>query len=197
VRLSRMAKKPTNIATPPAGKQTVSDEAVKARTGKNWTQWFAILDKAGAKDMKHAEIAKYLREKQNVPSWWNQMITVCYERAQGVRAVHQSSAGHFNASCTRTIEASISDVYRAFADNKVRASWLAGDKLKISSTRENKTIRGAWGAKSRTAISLIAKGAGRTQISVEQTQLADAQDVARAKEFWSRRIDRLREKLTK
>jgi hypothetical protein len=192
-----MPKKPTKPATPLAGKQTVSDEAVKARTGKNWTQWFAILAKAGAKDMKHAEIAKYLREKQNVPSWWNQMITVCYERAHGLRAVHQSSAGHFNASCSRTIDASISDVYRAFADDKVRASWLAGDKLKISTVRENKTIRGAWGAKSRAAIGLIAKGAGRTQISVEQTQLCDAKEVARAKEFWSKRIDRLSEKLAK
>jgi len=88
------------------------------------------LDKAGAKAMQHPEIAIYLRRKRNVPSWWNQMITVCYERERGLRAVHQSSAGHFNASCSRTIDAAISDVYRAIAESKLRASWLAGDKLK-------------------------------------------------------------------
>ena len=31
----------------------MSDEAVKAKTGKTWKQWFAILDKAGAKQMTH------------------------------------------------------------------------------------------------------------------------------------------------
>lgn len=192
-----MPKKPSKTIKPPARTQTVSDEAVKARTGKNWPQWFAILDKAGAKKMRHAEIAKYLREKRNVPSWWNQMITVCYERAHGLRAVHQSSAGHFNASCSRTIDAAISDVYRALAEDKARASWLTGDKLKISTARENKTIRGAWGGTCRVAIGLIAKGAGRTQISVEQTQLAGATEVARTKEYWSKSIDRLRDKLAK
>jgi len=27
----------------------MSDDAVKAKTGKTWKQWFTILDKAGAK----------------------------------------------------------------------------------------------------------------------------------------------------
>ena len=29
----------------------MSDEAVKAKTGKSWKEWFALLDKAGAKKM--------------------------------------------------------------------------------------------------------------------------------------------------
>jgi hypothetical protein len=36
----------------------MSDEAVAAKTGKNWKQWFAIIDKAGGKKMTHQEIVK-------------------------------------------------------------------------------------------------------------------------------------------
>ena len=36
----------------------MSDEAVKAKTGKKWDQWFPILDKAGAKEMSHQDIVK-------------------------------------------------------------------------------------------------------------------------------------------
>src|SRR5687768_242594 len=43
-------------------KPKMSDDAVKAKTGKVWKEWFAILDKAGAKNMTHQEIVRYLRE---------------------------------------------------------------------------------------------------------------------------------------
>ena len=31
------------------GTTRMSDEAVKIKTGKDWLQWFTILDKAGAR----------------------------------------------------------------------------------------------------------------------------------------------------
>jgi hypothetical protein len=33
----------------PRTQKRMSDEAVKARTGKVWAEWFEILDQAGAK----------------------------------------------------------------------------------------------------------------------------------------------------
>src|SRR5215469_1117257 len=62
-----------------------SDEAVKAKTGKVWAEWFKILDKAGAKKMPHKEIALYLYEKQKLPAWWCQMVAVGYEQERGLR----------------------------------------------------------------------------------------------------------------
>ena len=44
--------------TPP--KARVSDEAVRAKTGKAWTEWFAVLDRAGAATLTHREIAAHL-----------------------------------------------------------------------------------------------------------------------------------------
>ncbi|RPI21653.1 MAG: DUF4287 domain-containing protein, partial [Chloroflexota bacterium] len=51
---------------------TMSDEAVKAKTGKDWQTWFEILDGAGAKQMSHKEIVAFLVREYQVGSWWQQ-----------------------------------------------------------------------------------------------------------------------------
>jgi len=58
----------------------VSDEAVEKATGKRWDRWFSILQKAGASDMNHTEIAYLLSTKYIKNGWWAQMVTVEYER---------------------------------------------------------------------------------------------------------------------
>src|SRR5262245_42305997 len=68
-----------------ARKAGVSDEAVRAKTGKTWPQWFKLLDARGARRMKHAEIAEMLHDELGVPPWWSQMVTVGYERVRGKR----------------------------------------------------------------------------------------------------------------
>lgn len=61
----------------------LSDATVKNKTGKTTKQWEAIIDVFGSKN--HTEIAKFLREKHNVSSWWAQIITNRYEWARGLR----------------------------------------------------------------------------------------------------------------
>ena len=43
--------------------RTRNREAVKAKTGKDWAGWFAVLDRAGARKMSHTEIATRLYER--------------------------------------------------------------------------------------------------------------------------------------
>ena len=38
--------------------QGVSDDAVRAKTGKKWDEWFKLLDNAGTRMMDHREIAR-------------------------------------------------------------------------------------------------------------------------------------------
>ena len=57
----------------------ISDEAVSAATGKHWSEWFAVLDEEGAVRMKHANIARLVRERHVASDWWAQTITVEYE----------------------------------------------------------------------------------------------------------------------
>jgi hypothetical protein len=67
---------------------SISSEAVKAKTGKDWPEWFAILDAADAQKMSHKEIVALLAEKYQVGSWWQQMVTVTYEQGRGLRDRH-------------------------------------------------------------------------------------------------------------
>ena len=121
----------------------MSDEAVKTKTGKNWKEWFAILDKAGAKKMSHQEIVNYLKTKHGVGPWWQQMMAVTYEEARGLRERHQKPAG-FQISVSRTIKAPVSKLYNAFANDKARNAWLPEKGLAVRTATANKSMRVTW-----------------------------------------------------
>src|SRR5579863_7088765 len=156
-----------------AAAKKIGGDVVKAKTGKVLADWFRILDSAGAKKWPHKEIATYLKEKEKVASWWCQMVTVEYERARGLREVFQKADGLFAASASRTLDASLSRVYDAWADEAQRAQWLPDVKMEVTTARENKTIRAAWnGNKSRVNIGFYGKGAGRCQVALDHEKLA-------------------------
>lgn len=80
----------------------MSDEAVKAATGRDWAEWRTHLDAMGAAELAHIEIARLL-SADGVPGWWSQMVTVGYERMIGKRALGQRCDGKFSASASRTV----------------------------------------------------------------------------------------------
>ena len=133
-----MANK-TNEATGPR----MSDAAVKAKTGKTWKEWFAILDKAGASKLNHQEIVKYLHAKQGVGPWWQQMVTVTYEQARGLREKHQKPDG-YQISVSRTIKTPLAKLFKSFANEKARQAWLPEDGLTIRKATPNKSLRVTW-----------------------------------------------------
>jgi len=127
----------------PAFAPRMSDASVQAKTGKTWKQWFALLDKAGAGKMNHQEIVKYLHEKQNVGPWWQQMVTVTYEQARGLREVHQKPEG-YEISVSRTINAPIGKAYKHIANEKTRSAWLSENGLVVRKATPNKIVRITW-----------------------------------------------------
>ena len=44
-------------------KPSISDEKVKAATGRGWMGWFVILNKANAGTLSHKEIAQLIYDK--------------------------------------------------------------------------------------------------------------------------------------
>ena len=86
-------------------KAVVSDAAVLKATGKDWKQWFALLDKAGANKMSHTEIATWLYDEASCPGWWSQMVAVSYERECGMRVENQGCDGSFQVNVSRTVAA--------------------------------------------------------------------------------------------
>jgi hypothetical protein len=170
----------------------VGDEVLKERTGKIWAEWFSSLDNAGAKKMNHTEIAAVLKKKFRVPGWWCQMVAVGYEHSRGLRQLHESSAG-FSASVSRTLGVPVKQLFAACADGKKRGAWLAGDKLVISTSRPEKTVRGAWDGAGRLEIRFYPKGAAKTQAVIDHMKLASSSDVEKMKAYWSENLERLRE----
>lgn len=171
-----------------------SDESVKAATGKVWKEWFAILDKAGAKKMEHRDISKYLHEQRKVTPWWCQMVAVEYERKRGLRQMFQKCDGEFAASGNRTLAVPVSKLYSAWVDEKLRKQWLGPAEMEISTKTEDKSLRAAWdGNKSRISVNFYPKGAEKTQVSVDHMKLASAKESAKMKSYWFDALNRLQE----
>ncbi len=185
--------KTTNDIKPPR----LSDEAVKAKTGKAWKEWFAILDKAGARKLSHQEIVKYLNSEQGVGRWWQQMVTVTYEQARGLREQHQKPDG-FEISISRTIKAPTAKVFRSVANEKTRLTWLPEDGLTIRKATPNKSIRFVRpDGKSSFEVSFLSKGDDKSQVVVTCRKLPDAKAAAKIKTHWGKALDRLRASLEK
>ncbi len=170
----------------------MSDAAVQAKTGKDWKQWFAVLDKAGARKMSHQEIVKYLREHEGVGPWWQQMVTVTYEQARGLRDVHQKPAG-YEVSVSRTINAPVAKLFRAFTVAKTRDSWLQEAGMTIRGSMPNKSVRITWSdQKSSVVVSFVSKGDNKTQVVAQHSKLPNAKASQKMKTFWGDALDRLR-----
>ncbi len=168
------------------------DAAVKEKTGKVWSQWIAILDKWGAAKKPHKEMAAYLHKQYQLPAWWAQMVTVGYERARGLRAVHQTAEG-FTAGRSLTVNVPVSKLYGAWKDPASRKRWLKGDCLEVTTARPNKAIRGGWdGEKSRVDVMFYVKGASKSQITIDHRRLANAKEVRTSKAYWGEQLERLR-----
>lgn len=171
----------------------VGDAAVKVRTGKIWTEWFAILDQAGARRMSHKEIAAYLHEPCGVPGWWAQMVAVGYEQEHGLRAKYQKPDG-YGITRSRTLGAPIEAVFAAWEDPRARARWLKEAKIVVRKATPGKSMRITWAdGKTSVEVGFYPKGAGKCQVSVQHSKLADAKAAEKMKTYWGERLERLGE----
>jgi len=173
----------------------MSDAAVKAKTGKVWKEWFAILDKAGARKMTHKEIVQVLDSEQNVGPWWRQMVTATYEQQRGLRDLHQKPEG-YQVSISRTVKVPLSSLFKAFANEKSRSRWLPEDGLTISKSTANKSVRGIWkDGKTSLEINFYPKSETASQVVVQHSKLPDAKAAARMKAYWAKILDHVRDTL--
>jgi hypothetical protein len=173
---------------------SMSDEAVKAKTGKNWAQWFAALDKAKAANLGHKEITA-VAAKLGAGRWWNQMVTVEYERARGLRTRHETASG-FSVSVSKTVACGLSDLYAASSDEKSRKAWFPKGAFKESSATKDKYLRGSWNGEARLEINFYAKGAGKSQINVQVNKLKKDADVEAERAAWKAALEKLVARLT-
>ena len=178
-------------ASKPAG---ISDATVKARTGKDWSEWFAILDDAGAVKLGRKGIVALLSDRNRIGPWWRQMITVAYEQERGLRERHQTPDG-YQVSASKTIAAAVGTVFDEWTDEKRRTAWLKAGDFTVRKATTGKTLRrSGGGGTSAVDVTFYARGPGKCRVVVDHKRLANTGDVARMKAFWSEALDALKER---
>ena len=176
----------------------ISDATVQLRTGKGWKEWFAILDHIGGKKKTHRELVIFLNQRYpRLGGWWEQMITVAYEQARGLRQKHQQASG-FTANSSKTVATPLARLYRAWTDGSVRARWLPRATLNLRKAAPNKSLRITWeGGRTSLEVNFSRRGAGKSQVVVQHSKLANAKAVARSKAYWGGRLQALKALLEK
>lgn len=170
----------------------ISSDAVRAKTGKGWSEWLEVLDAENAPALSHKQIAELLSDKYQVPGWWCQMVTVGYEQARGLRAVHQKPDG-YSASASKTLNAPLRALYHACEDETMRAKWMGRRRYAVSKTTPNKSVRIAWGKAGTTRVdfNLYSAGKEKSRIAVQHDKLASASDVDKMKTYWRSALNKL------
>jgi len=169
-----------------------SDAAVQKATGKNWAQWFSILDKAGAHKLPHPEIARMIGSKYKCPSWWRQMVTVEYERARGLRAKYETPSG-FHAGRSITINTSIAKLFDAWQDSSARRRWLKDPHFTVRKANVNKSMRITWGDGTTNVEAMFySKGPKKSLLTVDVTRLSNAKAVEQWKSYWGDSLAKLK-----
>jgi len=170
----------------------VSDEAMIRGSGRPLGEWLPLLDAWRASERKHTEIARWLVDEHGVPGWWAQNVTVAYERARGMRALHEDPTG-FSISVSKTISATPERVSGALTDASLRSAWLPDAPIRLRRSTEGRSARFDWDEpKSLVGVMLFAKGEGKTQISLGHEKLPDAAAAERLKAMWREQLTMLK-----
>jgi uncharacterized protein YndB with AHSA1/START domain len=175
----------------------ISSEAVQKATGKTWDQWRTILDAAGARAMTHQQIVAVLRDQHDVGPWWQQMVTVGYEQAYGLRVKHQRPDG-FSINRSKIIAVPIADAFAAWTDKRRSGQWLADADFTIRKATKNKSLRITWiDGEGNLDVQFSAKGKDKCQVALEHARLKDKKAAEKMKAYWGKQLENLRALLEK
>ncbi|HSN20914.1 MAG TPA: SRPBCC domain-containing protein [Usitatibacter sp.] len=170
----------------------VGTEAVMRATGRPWSEWLAVLDRAGARAMAHKDIAGLLSRRFGVRDWWSQMVTVGYEQARGLRAAHERADG-YAATASRTVDAPVARLFDAWSDAQARSRWLLEAPVEVRRSVDGKSLRMTWqSGGSAIDVRFQPRGPGKSQVAVEHARLPTAASARTQKAFWSAALDRLK-----
>ena len=174
----------------------VSDAAVQRATGKSWDEWFALVDAWQGTTHNHTEIARHVYETYGIDGWWAQNVTVGYERARGMRALHERPDG-FSGNASKTFPVSVERLFSAFVEPDEREHWLEELELRNRTSQPNKSARfDVLPEDGRLAVTFVAKGPEKSSAQLQQDRLADADEVAGWKALWKEQLARLAAFLT-
>jgi hypothetical protein len=186
---AQLLKKKLERSTDFAAIAGMSDASVKTATGCTWERWVKTLDKAGAAQKSHREIAK-LVAFFGTPSWWTQMVTVGYERIRGLREKGQLRSGGYQTTRSRTFDVPLATLFAVFSNPRTRARWLDANAT-VKSVSPKKRVRLAWADGTSAIVGFYARGSSKSIIAVEHVKLSSKSAADASKKAWGDAFERL------
>ncbi len=90
----------------------VSSVSVLKHTGKDWKQWIALLDKAGARSWSYQEIVAFVKKKyRRVSPWWQHGLALGFKIATGRRQEGQDFGGKYSVTATKSLAHTASTIW--------------------------------------------------------------------------------------
>lgn len=181
------------LADPPsrAAAPGMSDAAIRRGTGKTWDEWFALLDGWRGMERTHLEIARHLAEEHGLGGWWAQSVTVGYERARGMRAVHQLTDG-FSVNASKTFPVPVERLFAAFVEEAARDEWLETGTLRLRTSQANRSARfDVLPNGTRLEVYFAAKGDAKSSAALQHVKLAASDEIETWRPFWKERLNRI------
>ena len=190
--IPRVDSEPGEPSLPPRRAEPgLGEEAVRRATGMGWDDWFRLLDAWQGTERTHPEMARHLAAEYGLAGWWAQGVTVGYERARGMRALHEGSNG-FAVTVSKTFPVPAARLFAAFVDEVERDRWLESGTLRQRTARPVSSARfDLVGDETRLELFLTAKGDAKTAVALQQVKLRSAGEVEDARAVWKERLNRL------
>ncbi len=161
----------------------LSDDAVRAGTGRGWDEWRQLLDAWSGTEAGHTAIATYVREHHGVDGWWAQTVTVGYERITGRRLPYQQPDGTFTINRSRTLHTDPDALRRMLLDGVGRSQLFPGLDTELRSRATSKNVRVTVGP-GTAEISLATRDDGRVKVTVQHHRLPTHDEVEPWRAFW-------------
>ena len=61
------------------GYRNITDEQVRAGTGRDWSEWVVLLDACDGENKNFSAVSKYLIKRYGVSKFWAQVVAVYYK----------------------------------------------------------------------------------------------------------------------
>jgi hypothetical protein len=169
----------------------MSDEKVKAATGRDWSEWIAVLDVADGRTKDHRQRVDHV-SSLGTPDWWSQMVVVGYERMRGLREQGQRMDKTWEVSRSRTFNVPLETLFRAVADAKQRAKWFSGLAITRAASTVNKSVRLKFDDGTNVDLRFTTKDNGKTVLGLGHMKLPSKEVADQMKIFWNERLDALK-----
>src|SRR5690348_1765980 len=102
----------------------VTSVSVKKATGKDWSDWIAILNQAGGRVWTHQDIVAFLKKKYRLSLWWQQIVTTSYEIAIGRREEGINQKGYCSTVATKSFSVGAKKLWQIVTSSKGIRVWL-------------------------------------------------------------------------